>query len=180
MSRIGNKAITLPAGVTVDVQAGNFVNVKGPKGELSFQFNSELEIATEGSECVVKRPNDTKTMKMMHGTTRALLHNMVVGVSDGFKKVLEISGVGYRAQLQGNKVVVSAGYSHPVELEIPKGLKVELPKNTQIIISGIDKQLVGQFAAEIREVRKPEPYKGKGIRYSDEHVRRKEGKTAKK
>ncbi len=180
MSRIGNKAITLPAGVTVDVQARNFVNVKGPKGELSFQFNSELEIATEGSECVVKRPNDTKTMKMMHGTTRALLHNMVVGVSDGFKKVLEINGVGYRAALQGNKVVVSAGYSHPVELEIPKGLKVELSKNTQIIISGIDKQLVGQFAAEIREVRKPEPYKGKGIKYSDEHIRRKEGKTAKK
>ncbi len=119
-------------------------------------------------------------MKMMHGTTRALLHNMVVGVSDGFKKVLEINGVGYRAALQGNKVVVSAGYSHPVELEIPKGLKVELPKNTQIIISGIDKQLVGQFAAEIREVRKPEPYKGKGIKYSDEHIRRKEGKTAKK
>lgn len=180
MSRIGNKAITLPAGVTVDVQAGNFVNVKGPKGELSFQFNSELEIATEGSECVVKRPNDTKTMKMMHGTTRALLHNMVVGVSEGFKKVLEINGVGYRAALQGNKVVVSAGYSHPVELEIPHGLKVELPKNTQIIVSGIDKQLVGQFAAEIREVRKPEPYKGKGIKYSDEHIRRKEGKTAKK
>lgn len=180
MSRIGNKAITLPAGVTVDVQAGNFVNVKGPKGELSFQFNSELEIATEGSECVVKRPNDTKTMKMMHGTTRALLHNMVVGVSDGFKKELEINGVGYRAALQGNKVVISAGYSHPVELEIPKGLKVELPKNTQIIISGIDKQLVGQFAAEIREVRKPEPYKGKGIKYADEHIRRKEGKTAKK
>lgn len=180
MSRIGNKAITLPAGVTVDVQAGNFVNVKGPKGELSFQFNSELEIATEGSECVVKRPNDTKTMKMMHGTTRALLHNMVVGVSDGFKKELEINGVGYRAALQGNKVVISAGYSHPVELEIPKGLKVELPKNTQIIISGIDKQLVGQFAAEIREVRKPEPYKGKGIKYANEHIRRKEGKTAKK
>ena len=180
MSRIGNKAITLPAGVTVTVAEGNLVNVKGPKGELSFQFNSELEIATEGSECVVKRPNDTKTMKMMHGTTRALLHNMVVGVSDGFTKTLEINGVGYRAQLQGNKVVVSAGYSHPVELEIPKGLKVELPKNTQIIISGIDKQLVGQFAAEIREVRKPEPYKGKGIKYADEHIRRKEGKTAKK
>lgn len=180
MSRIGNKAITLPAGVTVNVAEGNFVNVKGPKGELSFQFNSELEIATEGSECVVKRPNDTKTMKMMHGTTRALLHNMVVGVSEGFTKTLEINGVGYRAQLQGNKVVVSAGYSHPVELEIPKGLKVEMPKNTQIIISGIDKQLVGQFAAEIREVRKPEPYKGKGIKYADEHIRRKEGKTAKK
>ncbi len=180
MSRIGNKAITLPAGVTVEVAAGNYVTVKGPKGELSFQFNSELEIATEGSECVVKRPNDTKVMKMMHGTTRALLNNMIVGVSTGFKKQLDITGVGYRAQLQGNTLVVSAGYSHTVEMPVPAGLKVELPKNTQIIISGIDKQLVGQYAAEIREIRKPEPYKGKGIRYSDEHVRRKEGKTAKK
>lgn len=180
MSRIGNKAITLPAGVSVNVAEGNFVTVKGPKGELSFQFNSELEIATEGSECVVKRPNDTKTMKMMHGTTRALLHNMVVGVSDGFKKVLEINGVGYRAALQGNTVVVFAGYSHTVEMPVPQGLKVELPKNTTIIISGIDKQLVGQFAAEIRAIRKPEPYKGKGIKYAEEHIRRKEGKTAKK
>ena len=180
MSRIGNKAITLPAGVTVEVAAGNYVTVKGPKGELSFQFNSELEIATVGSECVVKRPNDTKVMKMMHGTTRALLNNMIVGVSTGFKKQLDITGVGYRAQLQGNTLVVSAGYSHTVEMPVPAGLKVELPKNTQIIISGIDKQLVGQYAAEIREIRKPEPYKGKGIRYSDEHVRRKEGKTAKK
>ena len=180
MSRIGNKAITLPAGVTVTVAAGNLVTVKGPKGELSFQFNSELEIATEGSECVVKRPNDTKVMKMMHGTTRALLNNMIVGVSVGFKKTLDIIGVGYRAQLQGNVLVVSAGYSHTVEMPVPAGLKVELPKNTQIIISGIDKQLVGQYAAEIREIRKPEPYKGKGIKYSDEQVRRKEGKTAKK
>lgn len=180
MSRIGNKAITLPAGVTVEVAAGNYVTVKGPKGELSFQFNSELEIATEGSECVVKRPNDTKAMKMMHGTTRALLNNMVVGVSEGFKKQLEINGVGYRAQLQGNTLVVNAGYSHVCELPVPQGLKVELPKNTIIIVSGIDKQLVGQFAAEIRELRKPEPYKGKGIKYSTEHIRRKEGKTAKK
>ena len=180
MSRIGNKAITLPAGVSVEVAAGNLVTVKGPKGELSFQFNSELEIATEGSECVVKRPNDTKVMKMMHGTTRALLNNMIVGVSVGFKKTLDIIGVGYRAQLQGNVLVVSAGYSHTVEMPVPAGLKVELPKNTQIIISGIDKQLVGQYAAEIREIRKPEPYKGKGIKYSDEQVRRKEGKTAKK
>lgn len=180
MSRIGNKVITLPAGVSVDVAAGNFVTVKGPKGELSFQFNSELEIATVGSECVVKRPNDTKTMKMFHGTTRALLNNMVVGVSEGFKKQLEINGVGYRAQLQGNTLVISAGYSHQVEMPVPAGLKVELPKNTVIIVSGIDKQLVGQFAAEIREVRKPEPYKGKGIKYSDEVIRRKEGKTAKK
>ena len=180
MSRIGNKAITLPAGVSVEVAAGNYVTVKGPKGELSFQFNSELEIATVGSECVVKRPNDTKVMKMMHGTTRALLNNMIVGVSEGFKKQLDIIGVGYRAQLQGNTLVVSAGYSHPVELEIPAGVKVELPKNTTVIISGIDKQVVGQFAANIRAVRKPEPYKGKGIKYSDEHIRRKEGKTAKK
>ena len=180
MSRIGNKDITLPAGVTVTVAAGNLVTVKGPKGELSFQFNSELEIATEGSECVVKRPNDTKVMKMMHGTTRALLNNMIVGVSVGFKKTLDIIGVGYRAQLQGNVLVVSAGYSHTGEMPVPAGLKVELPKNTQIIISGIDKQLVGQYAAEIREIRKPEPYKGKGIKYSDEQVRRKEGKTAKK
>ncbi len=180
MSRIGNKAITLPAGVTVEVKENNFTTVKGPKGELSFQFNSELEIATEGSECVVKRPNDTKTMKMMHGTTRALLNNMVVGVSAGFSKTLEINGVGYRAQLQGNKIIVNAGYSNPVELDIPEGIKLELPKNTQIIVSGIDKQKVGQFAAEIRQIRKPEPYKGKGIKYSDEHIRRKEGKTAKK
>ncbi|HIT50510.1 MAG TPA: 50S ribosomal protein L6 [Candidatus Pelethenecus faecipullorum] len=180
MSRIGNKAITLPAGVSVEVAENNFVIVKGPKGELSFQFNSELEISTEGTECVVKRPNDTKLMKTMHGTTRALLHNMVVGVSEGFKKQLEINGVGYRAQLQGNTLVVSAGYSHTVELPVPAGLKVELPKNTTIIVSGIDKQLVGQFAAEIREVRKPEPYKGKGIKYDYEHIRRKEGKTAKK
>ena len=180
MYRIGNKAITLPAGVSVEVAENNFVIVKGPKGELSFQFNSELEISTEGTECVVKRPNDTKLMKTMHGTTRALLHNMVVGVSEGFKKQLEINGVGYRAQLQGNTLVVSAGYSHTVELPVPAGLKVELPKNTTIIVSGIDKQLVGQFAAEIREVRKPEPYKGKGIKYDYEHIRRKEGKTAKK
>ncbi len=182
MSRIGNKAITLPAGVSVNVAEGNLVTVKGPKGELSFQFNSELEIGTEGTECVVKRPNDTKQMKMFHGTTRALLHNMVVGVSEGFKKTLEINGVGYRAQLSGDKkkLIVSAGYSNNVEKEIPAGLSVELPKNTQIIISGIDKQKVGQFAAEIREIRKPEPYKGKGIKYDYEHIRRKEGKTAKK
>lgn len=180
MSRIGNKVINLPAGVTVTVNEGNNVDVKGPKGELNAKFNSELEISVDATEVVVKRPNDTKEMKMIHGTTRALLHNMVVGVSEGFKKTLEINGVGYRAQLSGNKVVVSAGYSHPVEMEIPEGLKVELPKNTQIIISGIDKQLVGQFAAEIREIRKPEPYKGKGIKYSYETIRRKEGKTAKK
>ena len=180
MSRIGNKAIQIPAGVTVNVAEGNHVTVKGPKGELSFQFNSELEISVDATEIVVKRPNDTKEIKTIHGTTRALLHNMVVGVSEGFKKQLEINGVGYRAQLQGNTLVVSAGYSHTVEMPVPEGLKVELPKNTVIIISGIDKQKVGQFAAEIRDIRKPEPYKGKGIKYDYEVIRRKEGKTAKK
>ena len=155
MSRIGNKAIQIPAGVTVNVAEGNHVTVKGPKGELSFQFNSELEISVDATEIVVKRPNDTKEIKTIHGTTRALLHNMVVGVSEGFKKQLEINGVGYRAQLQGNTLVVSAGYSHTVEMPVPEGLKVELPKNTVIIISGIDKQKVGEFAANIREIRKP-------------------------
>ncbi len=180
MSRIGNKAILVPAGVTISVAEGNLVTVKGPKGELSFQFNSELEINVSATECVVKRPNDSKEMKTIHGTTRALLNNMVIGVSNGFKKTLEINGVGYRAALQGTKLVVSAGYSHNVEMQVPAGLKVELPKNTTIVISGIDKQLVGQFAAEIREIRKPEPYKGKGIKYDYETIRRKEGKTAKK
>ena len=180
MSRIGNKAISIPAGVTVTVNEGNNVVVKGPKGELTAKFNSELEISVEATQAEVKRPNDTKLMKTMHGTTRALLNNMVIGVSEGFKKELQINGVGYRAQLQGNKLIVSAGYSHTVDMDIPADLKVELPKNTTIIISGIDKQKVGQFAAEIREIRKPEPYKGKGIKYSDEVIRRKEGKTAKK
>ena len=180
MSRIGNKVINVPAGVTVTVADNNNVTVKGPKGELNFKFNNELEISVSATEVAVKRPNDTKEMKALHGTTRALLNNMVKGVSEGFTKQLEINGVGYRAALQGNKLVLSAGYSHNVEMEVPAGLKVELPKNTNIIISGIDKQLVGQFAAEIREVRKPEPYKGKGIKYSYETIRRKEGKTAKK
>ncbi len=180
MSRIGNKVINVPAGVTVSVADNNKVTVKGPKGELNFEFNNELEISVSATEVAVKRPSDTKEMKALHGTTRALLNNMVKGVSEGFTKQLEINGVGYRAALQGNKLVLSAGYSHNVEKEVPAGLKVELPKNTTIIISGIDKQLVGQFAAEIREVRKPEPYKGKGIKYSYETIRRKEGKTAKK
>ena len=180
MSRIGNKLINIPAGVTVAVAEGNLVTVKGPKGELTAKFNSELTISVEGTAVVVKRPNDTKEIKTIHGTTRALLNNMVVGVSEGFKKTLEINGVGYRAQMQGKKLIVSAGYSHNVEMDVPEGLKVELPKNTQIIISGIDKKVVGQFAAEIRDIRKPEPYKGKGIKYDYEVIRRKEGKTAKK
>jgi large subunit ribosomal protein L6 len=180
MSRIGNKAIPLPAGVTVSVAEGNLVTVKVPKGELVNKFNCALEIDVQSTEIVVKRPNDSKEMKTFHGTNRALLHNMVVGVSEGFKKTLEINGVGYRAALQGCKLVGSAGYSHTVDMVVPAALKVELPKNTPIIISGIDQQLVGQFAAEIREIRKPEPYKGKGIKYVYEHIRRKEGKTAKK
>ncbi len=179
MSRIGNKLINLPEGVTVS-QNGNVVTVKGPKGELSNTFNSNIEIVVDGQNIVVKRPNDTKEMKTIHGTSRANLNNMVEGVSKGFTKTLEIVGVGYRASLKGNVLVVDAGYSHDVELEIPAGIKVELPKNTQVVVSGIDKQVVGQFAATVRGVREPEPYKGKGIRYSDEHVRRKEGKTAKK
>lgn len=179
MSRIGNKVINLPEGVTVS-QNGNVVTVKGPKGELSNTFNSNIEIVVDGNEVVLKRPDDTKAMKTIHGTSRANLNNMVEGVSKGFTKTLEIVGVGYRASLKGNTLVVSAGYSHDVELEIPAGIKVELPKNTQVVISGVDKQVVGQFAANVRGVREPEPYLGKGIRYSDEVVRRKEGKTAKK
>lgn len=180
MSRIGNKVINIPAGVTVTVEEGNNVTVKGPKGELKNKFHDEITISVEANQVVCKRKDDTKLMKTLHGTTRALLNNMVIGVHDGFSKQLEINGVGYRAQLNGKTLVVSAGYSHTVELPVPEGLKVELPKNTIIIVSGIDKEAVGQFAAEIREVRKPEPYKGKGIKYSTEHVRRKEGKTAKK
>ena len=148
--------------------------------ELSFQFNKELVINIEGNELTVVRPSDSKEHRQIHGTTRAVLNNMVVGVSEGFKKQLEIRGVGYRATLQGNKLTLNAGYSHPVEFDIPAGLSVELPKNTEVTVSGADKQLVGEFAANIRAVRAPEPYKGKGIRYVNEQVRRKEGKTAKK
>lgn len=179
MSRIGNKLINLPEGVTVS-QNGNVITVKGPKGELSNKIDSNIQVVVEGQTVTVKRPNDTKAMKTIHGTTRANIHNMVEGVSKGFTKTLEIVGVGYRASLKGNTLVVSAGYSHDVELEIPAGIKVELPKNTQVVVSGSDKQVVGQFAANVRGVREPEPYLGKGIHYSDEHIRRKEGKTAKK
>lgn len=179
MSRIGNKLINLPEGVTVS-QNGNVITVKGPKGELSNTIDSNIQVVVEGQTVTVKRPNDTKAMKTIHGTTRANIHNMVEGVSKGFTKTLEIVGVGYRASLKGNTLVVSAGYSHDVELEIPAGIKVELPKNTQVVVSGSDKQVVGQFAANVRGVREPEPYLGKGIHYSDEYIRRKEGKTAKK
>ncbi len=179
MSRIGNKVIQVPAGVTVSVSPENYVVVKGPKGELEFQFNQTLGIKLEGSELSVTRPNNDIFSRKIHGTTRALLNNMVVGVNEGFKKELEIRGVGYRAQLQGNTVNLSMGFSHPVLLEVPAGVKIEIPKNTSIIISGADKQAVGEFAAKIRAVKKPEPYLGKGIRYVGEYVPRKAGKTAK-
>jgi large subunit ribosomal protein L6 len=179
MSRIGNKVIQVPAGVTVTISPENYVVVKGPKGQLEFQFNENLNIHQEGHEIKISRPNDEIFTRKIHGTTRALLANMVNGVSTGFKKQLEIRGVGYRAALQGNVVNLSLGYSHPINLEIPAGLSVSIPKNTDIIIEGADKQVVGEFAAKIRSYRKPEPYLGKGIRYVDEYVPRKAGKTAK-
>ncbi len=178
MSRIGNKHIVIPAGVTFE-QNGNTVKVKGPKGELEYTYNADLTVEVNGNEVVVTRPTDGKFHRTIHGTTRALLNNMVVGVSNGFEKILEINGTGYRAQLQGKVLVVNAGYSHPVNLEIPEGLTVTVPNPTEIHVAGCDKHLVGQFAADIRIIRKPEPYKGKGIRYQGEYVRRKEGKKAK-
>jgi large subunit ribosomal protein L6 len=179
MSRIGNKVIQVPADVTVTISPENQVVVKGPKGQLESQFNQNLKITLNGVELSVERPNDEIFTRKIHGTTRSLLNNMIIGVTEGFKKQLEIRGVGYRAQLQGNVVVLQMGFSHPVELPIPEGVTVTLPKNTDVIVEGIDKQLVGEFAAKIRSVRKPEPYLGKGIRYVGEYVYRKAGKTAK-
>ena len=178
MSRIGNKVIVLPAGVEL-TNNDNVVTVKGPKGELTREFSKDIEIRVEGTEVTLHRPNDTKEMKTIHGTTRALLNNMVHGVSEGFKKELEMRGVGYRAQLQGKKLVLSVGKSHPDEVEAPEGIAFELPNPTTIVVSGISKEVVGQTAAYIRSLRSPEPYKGKGIRYVGEFVRRKEGKTGK-
>ena len=180
MSRIGNKVIIVPAGVTVTVGEANLVTVKGPKGTLSFQFSDRVTIEQENKNISIKRESDINNDRKLHGTTRALLANMVTGVSIGFTKSLEIIGVGYRASIDGKKLVINAGYSHLVELQIPEGVAVALPKNTEVILSGADKQVVGEFAANIRAIRKPEPYKGKGIRYKGEAVRRKEGKTAKK
>lgn len=178
MSRIGNKAITIPAGVTVEIAAGNEVTVKGPKGTLTRTFNPILGINVEGEVLTVTRPNEEKHTKQLHGTTRALLANMVEGVSAGFVKELEVIGIGYRVAVANNKLTLNVGYSHPVVFEVEEGLTVECPSATLIKVSGIDKQRVGEFAANVRAVRKPEPYKGKGIRYKDEFVRRKEGKTA--
>ena len=178
MSRIGNKVITVPAGVEVNI-VDNFATVKGPKGELKQQFDKDMTFNIEGSEITVVRPSDSKRHRTLHGTTRAILANMVEGVSAGFKKELELIGVGYRAQMQGKKLVLSVGYSHPVEFEEIEGITLGVEGNTKVSIEGINKEVVGQYAAKVRAVRPPEPYKGKGIRYVGEYVRRKEGKTGK-
>ena len=179
MSRIGRMPIAIPAGVTVEVAENNKVTVKGPKGTLERVLPAEMEIKVEDSQVVVTRPNDLKKMKSLHGLTRTLIHNMVVGVTDGYEKVLEVNGVGYRVQKSGKKLTLNLGYSHPVEMEDPEGLESEVQDN-KIIVKGIDKEKVGQYAAEIRDKRRPEPYKGKGIKYADEVIRRKVGKTGKK
>ncbi len=178
MSRIGNKTITIPAGCEISVSDSNEVTVKGPKGTLSRQFNPLIGIKIEDGSVNCTRANEDKHTKQLHGTTRALINNMIVGCTDGFKKTLEIVGIGYRAALNGNVLNLSLGYSHDINYEIEDGITVEVPNNTTIIVSGIDKQRVGEVASQIRGFRKPEPYKGKGIRYKDEHIIRKEGKTA--
>ena len=178
MSRIGNKTITVPENVTV-TRNENEVTVKGPKGELTRSFSPVITMTVDGNDISFSRPNDLKENRAMHGTMRANLNNMIVGVTVGFEKALELIGVGYRAQLQGNKLVMNVGYSHPVEFDIEEGLTVEVPANTKVIIKGSNKERVGELAANIRAIRPPEPYKGKGIRYVGEVVRRKEGKTGK-
>lgn len=178
MSRIGRKPITVPAGVDVTID-GSAVTVKGPKGTLSGTFNSNMSIELDAGVITVSRPNDEKENRALHGLTRTLISNMVVGVSEGFKKELEIVGVGYRAAMEGKAVVLTIGYSHPVKMDPPAGVTIEVPAPNKIVVSGADKQVVGQFACEIRAVRPPEPYKGKGIKYVDEVVRRKEGKSGK-
>ena len=180
MSRIGRMPITVPAGVEVSVAAGNVVTVKGAKGTLVKSLHPEMIIEQEGNIISVKRPSNSKEHTALHGMTRALLNNMVIGVSEGYKKELEINGVGYRAAKEGNKLVLTIGYSHPVEMEEIPGISIEVPAQNKVVISGCDKQMVGQFAAEVREKRPPEPYKGKGIKYVDEVIRRKVGKTGAK
>ena len=177
MSRIGRMPVAIPAGVEVKVADGNLITVKGPKGTLTQQLEPSMTIKQEGAEVLVSRPNDEKRNRALHGLTRALLHNMVVGVTEGYKKELDINGVGYRAAKEGKKLVLTIGYSHPVEVEEIDGITIEVPTPNHIVVSGCDKQQVGQFAAEIREKRPPEPYKGKGIKYTDETIRRKVGKT---
>ena len=180
MSRIGRHPVAIPAGVTVEIAEKNVVTVKGPKGTLVRELPVEMEIKKEGEEVIVTRPNDLKKMKSLHGLTRTLIQNMILGVTEGYQKKLEVNGVGYRAAKQGKKLTLSLGYSHPVEMEDPEGIEVTVEGQNLIIVSGIDKEKVGQYAAEIREKRAPEPYKGKGIKYQDEVIRRKVGKTGKK
>ena len=175
MSRIGNRILTIPEGVSVSID-GNIVTVKGPKGELSTEIDKNITVEVDGNEVKVTRKNDN--YKNFHGTANANIKNMIIGVSEGYEKKLESIGVGYRFALKGNELVVTAGYSHPVNVEIPEGITLESPSNTELTVKGIDKCKVGEFAANIRKIREPEPYKGKGIRYKDEHVRRKEGKKA--
>ena len=180
MSRIGKMPIAIPAGVTVEIAENNLVTVKGPKGTLERVLPQEMEIKQEGAVITVSRPNDLKRMKSLHGLTRTLIHNMVVGVTEGYKKTLQINGVGYRAQKNGKTLTLFLGYSHPIELKDPEGVESKLDNQNTIVITGIDKEKVGQFAAEIRSKREPEPYKGKGIKYDYEKIRRKAGKTGKK
>ena len=175
MSRIGNRKLTVPENVTIEVN-GNIVSVKGPKGELSTEINENITVSVENNEVIVERKNDN--FKNFHGTANANIRNMIIGVTEGYEKKLEAVGVGYRFNVSGNTITVSAGYSHPVVVNVPEGLSVESPSNTELTIKGIDKCLVGEFAANIRKIRQPEPYKGKGIRYKDEFIRRKEGKKA--
>lgn len=179
MSRIGIKPVNIPANVEVSIDNHNYAVVKGPKGKIEQQLPKEMTIEVQGTEINVSRPNDLKENRSLHGLTRTLINNMVVGVTDGFSKTLEIVGVGYRAQKQGNKLVLNLGFSHPVEMEDPNGIETAVEGTNKIIIKGIDKQQVGNYAAVIRDWRRPEPYKGKGIKYVDEVVRRKAGKTGK-
>ena len=179
MSRIGKNPVPVPAGVDIKITEGNFITVKGPKGTLERQLSSDMNIALSKGEIVVTRPNDIKRNKALHGLTRTLINNMVVGVTEGYKKTLEISGVGYRVAKNGKKLTLNLGFSHPVEIEDPEGVVSEVEGTNKIIVSGIDKEKVGQYAANIREKRPPEPYKGKGIKYDNEYVRRKAGKAGK-
>ena len=177
MSRVGNKPVSIPKGVSV-TSSGNVIKIKGPKGELERSIHPNMKIQVAENEVSVQRPDDTKTNKSLHGLTRSLIQNMMTGVSESYKKTLEIVGVGYKAEMKGNNLLLTIGYSHPIYFVPPDQIKIETPTATQIIISGIDKELVGLVAAKIRSFRKPEPYKGKGLKYSDEHIIRKAGKTA--
>ena len=179
MSRIGNKPITVPAGVEVTLD-GNVITVKGPKGTLTKELHKNMEVKVEGTEITVKRPDDEAFNRSLHGLTRTLINNMIEGVTNQYSRVLEVNGVGYRAQLKGKKLVMNLGYSHPVEMDAPEGITFEVPSPNQIIVKGIDKEVVGQTAAVIRTKRPPEVYRGKGIKYAEEHIRRKEGKAGKK